>query len=138
MEEIDRSVAAKKIHKQQILWQIWVPLIVCFLIVLFLAVMSVWMTAQDITGDFNTKWSSISLVFLSLPALFAALVLLIVLCGLIYLAAILITKTPVYSRKVLDFLLQAQKFVQCWSDKIAEPVIGIKSRWHGLSRIIRK
>lgn len=125
-------------QKHNRLWQIWVPLGLCIAIVLFLGVMAVLWTTQDVSGDFNTKWASISVVILSLPALIAGLLSFAILCGLIYLTSRLSRSLSQIIRRVLGFLLEFQGFVQHWGDKAVSPVIGIKSKWYGFTSILRK
>jgi hypothetical protein len=125
-------------HKKQTFWQIWVPLIACLLIFIFLAVLVILFTTRDVTGDFNTKWAGISIVFLSLPAIFTSFIFLVIICALIYLTAKIISQTPAFGQKILRFFYQVQNFVMHWGDKAVKPVVIIKSKWHGFSRIFAK
>ena len=138
MEEIDQSTAVKRIHKKQTLWQIWVPLTAGILIALFLCVMAVFLTSRDMSGEFNSKWAGVSVIFLSIPTLFAAFLFLVILVGLIYLASKLLHNAPVYGQKVIEFLQNVQAVTHNLSDKVAEPVINIKSKWHGFSTLFKK
>ncbi|MCE5207677.1 MAG: hypothetical protein LLG42_05115 [Chloroflexi bacterium] len=138
MEEIDQSTVVKRIHKKQTLWQIWVPLTAGILIALFLCVMAVFLTTRDMSGEFNSKWAGVSVIFLSIPTLFAAFLFLVILVGLIYLASKLLHNAPVYGQKVIEFLQNVQAVTHNLSDKVAEPVINIKSKWHGFSTLFKK
>lgn len=138
MEEIEKFMTKKRVHKKQILWQIWVPLLSAILIVLFLSIMTVLVTTRDISGDFNTKWASVSVVYLSLPVLVTAFLFLVILGLFIYLISKAIQFTPVYGQKAFEFLQIVRKVTLDWSDKAANPVIGFKSKWSGFTRILRK
>ena len=138
MEEIEKFMTKKRIHKKQALWQIWVPLIAAILIVLFLSIMTVLLTTRDLSGDFNTKWAGVSVVYLSLPVLVTAFLFLVLLCLFIYLLAKAIQFTPVYGQKAFEFLQLVRNTISDWSDKAANPVIGIKSKWSGFTRILQK
>lgn len=128
----------RKNHKKQTFWQIWVPLIVGILIVLFLAVLTVILTSRDISGEFNTKWASISAIYISLPALFIAFIFLAILVGLIFLFSKIHRIVPEYMQKALDILLKIRDTIHMSSDTVAKPVITVKSKWRGFTTLFKK
>ena len=131
-------IDTRKNHKKQATWQIWVPLIVAVLVAIFLAVMIIIFTARDINGEFNTKWAGISIIYLSIPAIVLALLLLAFLGLLIYLIYRLYKIIPDYSQKVLEILTKIRFGVDQASEKISKPVIFIKSKWSGLTKPFKK
>lgn len=125
----------KKNHKKESFWQIWIPLTISVLIVIAVAVFVVLSTTRDLSGNFNVKWSSISLVYLSLPALFGSLIFFILLCLIIYLIAKIYTLLPIYSQKALEFLNITAKNARLGSDKITKPLILLNSKVTGIAAI---
>jgi hypothetical protein len=128
----------RKNHKKQTLWQIWVPLIIGILIMLFLGVMAVIITTRDVSGEFNTKWASISAIYLSLPALLVAFIFLTILIGLIYLFSKLYVIIPEYLHKGLGLLYQIRDAVDRSSQTVTKPVITAKSKWQGFTTLFKK
>lgn len=128
----------RKKHRKQTFWQVWFPLAITILIFLFLAVFVVILTAGDQTGNFNTKWASISLVYLSIPALISALIILVLLIATIYLAGKLYIILPEYSLKALDFLKKVSSALRMASDRISMPIIFVNSRMTALSVLFRR
>ena len=125
-------------HKKQTLWQIWVPLIAGILIALFLAILTVILTSRDVSGEFNTKWASISAIYLSLPALFIAFIFLAILVGLIYLFSKLHRIVPEYMQKALAILFRVRDAIHSSSNTITKPVITVKSKWKGFTTLFKK
>lgn len=138
MEPIEAAPSAKQQHKNQTLWQIWVPLIAAILVMLFLCVMAVLLTARDASGDFNTKWAGISVVYLAIPAFFEGFIILLILAGLIFLVSKLLQYTPVYTQKASDILNNINFTLRQYSDKAAMPVISLKSAWSGFTTLLKR
>ena len=128
----------KTTHRKDTFWQIWLPLIVSVLLILALAVVIVVSTVRDTSGDFNTKWSSISLVYLSLPTLLLALIVLILLAGLIYLLVRLYQWIPGFSLRVTDFMNQVSYYARLVCDKSVSPIVFVRSKYAGLNAILKK
>jgi hypothetical protein len=137
MSEIGKTTQ-RAAHKKQTFWQIWFPLILALLIVTSLCVFTVLLTTRDASGSFNEKWAGISIVFLSIPTLIAGLFGAAILAGLIYLAAKLLYYTPIGAAKLLEFITAVRVTTRSWQDAALNPLIGIKSRWSGLTALFRK
>ena len=122
-------------HRKQIFWQIWVPLCVSILVILFLAVLtSVSATTNNPTV---TKWSNLSLIYMITPVLIVGFVFLAVLGGIVYGLARLLDILPVYTRIVQGFFRQMVVFFRTWSDKTIQPILAIKSWWAGFESALK-
>ena len=128
----------KKTHTKKKFWQIWTPFIISCLAIVTVAVFIVILTFSPANTDFHTKWSGISIVFMSLPALFFALLILVVVIGVIYLVARITNLVPGYTELILYYLRRANLLVLLASNKISTPFIFLKSKSAGLKILFRK
>ena len=121
-------------HQKQIFWQVWVPLILGILVVVFLA----FLAAQTglAAGDEGGRFAGVSLILLLTPTLvfclliIAALILLIF--GIYKLTAIL----PLYNFKALTYVVLASDFIRLWADRIAQPVLVLRQWLASLYRFL--
>jgi len=123
-------------HRKQAFWQIWVPLCLSILVILFLAVLAA-VSAETSASSTVTNWSHLSLIYMITPALIPGFVVLAVLGLVIYGLARLLDILPVYSRMVQGFFRQMAVFIRMWSDKTAQPVLAIKSWWAGFEAALK-
>jgi hypothetical protein len=105
-------------HRKQVFWQIWLPLLVCVALVLFLAVI----TSISAGTAIVTKWSYLSTIFIFLTLLTA----------LIYGLTRLIGILPVYTRLVQDYFFKAAIFIRLWSNKAIAPLLSSKAGLAGI------
>jgi len=127
-----------KSHRRKTFWQVWVPFVFALILILTTAVFVVLLTFNPDMDAFHTKWSSISMVFLSLPMLLVALLVLIILAGLIYLVWSFHKIVPEYSSKTLDFLIQIRDYARMGSDKILKPFIAANTAVAAIKSIYKK
>jgi hypothetical protein len=114
-------------HRKQTFWQIWVPLGLSILAVLFLAVLA----AVSAGTNAVTEFSQLSTVYLVTPVLIVGFVFLIILGAVVYGMAKLLDILPIYTRMVQGFFRQMAVFVRIWSDKTVQPVLAIRTWWAG-------
>jgi len=112
----------------QVFWQIWLPLIVCIALVLFLAVI----TSISARTEFVTKWSHFSTIYIIIPALVIGFIFLALLVAMVYGFARLIGILPVYTRLVQNYFFKAAVFIRLWSNKAVAPVLSIKAGLAGI------
>lgn len=115
-------------HRKQVFWQIWLPLIVCIALVLFLAVI----TSISAGTDIVTKWSHFSTIYIVIPALVIGFIFLTLLVAIIYGFTRLIGILPVYTRLVQGYFFKAADFIRLWSNKAVAPVLSIKAGLAGI------
>ncbi len=108
-------------------WQILLPVIlVGLLMVGVITLVILTATGGDPVGQVST-WADTSLIWLILPALLFAVVVLVILGGLIYLLAKLLNIIPGYTSVVQDFFRRVSHIVGNIADKFASPFIAVKS-----------
>jgi hypothetical protein len=122
-------------HRREVFWQITVPFAVSLMIILGL---SVWTVVSAVEGENVSLWADISLIFLILPTMFLALIPLIALgalaFGLIRFNIIL----PPYAHRAQKAFVRLGKLVRKGSDRVAEPIIRLRSAWAGVQVLRRK
>jgi len=129
------QASRKKTHRKKTFWQVWFPFLISTILIITIAVFVVLLTFNSNFGDFHMKWSSISLVFLSIPVLITAFILLALLTGLIYLVWQLYIILPVYAQIVVEFLKKVSFYTRMVGDRITSPIISANSKLTGLRSI---
>jgi hypothetical protein len=120
-------------HRKQTFWQIWVPLVLSILAVLFLAVL----TSVSAGTNAVTEISQLSTVYLGAPFLLIGFMVLVIMGAAVYGLAKLLDILPVYTRMTQGFFRQMAVFIRMWSDKIVSPVLAIKTWWTGFETALR-
>lgn len=122
-----RDLATSQAHRRQTWIQILLPMIVGAIVILVLAVLVALGTNPDVT-----RWMSISVIFLILPTVLIGLIVL-ALFGLgIYLTALLLRKTPLYTRLVQIYIDRLNEAIKNISDKAAQPIVRVDSAVAGV------
>lgn len=111
-------------HIRQVTWQIWVPLgFSCFILV----ALAVWSSiATGINAATGTLWSSISLIFMIIPVMFAGLLLLAFLGLIVYGVAKLSLAFPGWMHSAQLFFRQVSATVHYYADRTAQPVFTVR------------
>src|SRR5687768_18561260 len=81
-------------HRKQRVWQIILPVILAAILFIALVVLVIIATSRG-SGD-TARWAEISTIWISLPIIFMALVLFIILAGIVYLLIRLLQIVPIY------------------------------------------
>lgn len=105
-------------HKQDLLWQIFVPFF--FMVVLIIAGAVLVFTGE---AHHTRLWADISIIWLFIPAILMALLTLVVLAGLIYILAKLQNILPKYTSRVQATADLISKTIGRIVDGITKPVL---------------
>ena len=126
-EHVERNPITHEAHRREVLLQITLPVIISVLLVLA-AVSAIIFSASQPMSEVS-RWAGVSLIWLILPALFIALLILIILIGFVYAISALIRIVPRYACKLqLYFEMSKEKIGQV-SNLVTEPIIKIRSSW---------
>jgi len=131
MQESLQKAAAD--HRRQTAWQVWVPLVVAILAVVALAVLAAMFTMRD--ADFGTRWSSISLILLILPAMIAGFVFLALIGLMIYGSAKVLNILPPKMEQLSLLFDRISLEVKERSNQAVKPVLavqGVRAGWQRL------
>ena len=114
-------------HRRESFWQITFPLIIGILVILA-AVVGIIISATQPTTELR-RWADLSLMWMILPSLFFAFLILVILIGLVYGISVLSGAVPRYAAIALFYMQVVEGKVRQISDKLAEPFIKTNSTW---------
>jgi hypothetical protein len=114
-------------HNRQTIWQIWMPLVAAFLLIVFIAVLATGETMGS--AEMGGKFASISIIWLILPVMGAGMFLLILIAGSIYLVVKIFQYLPFYSLRLRLFIYKATILIRNLADRSLEPIITLK-QWN--------
>jgi hypothetical protein len=117
-----RNLVTQQAHRQQVLWQIVVPLIVAAVVILVLAVLAATGSSQA-----ASLWADIALVWLLIPVMIASLVLLVLLAGLVYAVVWLVRTIPAYALQAQNFIVMVASQVERLGNMIVEPIMRVNA-----------
>ena len=123
-------------HRQDVIWQITVPVMIAFIIVLGLSGVVIWSCIQ--AKPEVSRWADASLIWLSVPAIITAFIFLLLLSGITFGIIMLIQVLPGYARLVQDFFLRLQIKVLEFSNRLVRPLITIRGYLAGLRELRRQ
>ena len=132
----ERNPVTYKDFRRQITWQIIIPIVVGFLILVALGVLAA------LGGNAAVaRWADISLIWLILSWILFALILTIVFAGLAVLVYLIIKGLPSYALQAQDLIFELGVKVREASDAAVEPVMraqsynaGLRAFWRNLRR----
>ena len=120
---VERNPITHERHRREVFWQITVPVILVVISLLVLAGLVVFQT----TALQTSVLADISLMWLIVPALFIALILMLFLGGSVYLSVWLIRELPIYFRQAHMWLLYLGTHVDSIGNQSVKPIIRLQS-----------
>jgi hypothetical protein len=111
-----------------VLWQITIPVLTGAVILLVLSLLATTLEAGE-----ASRWSSITIIWLAIPAMLLALISFVFLAASVYATVRLIQVLPYYSYRLLGWLLLLGINIQRQTNRMVEPII----RAHSLSASVR-
>ena len=131
----ERNPITHKDHRREVFWQITLPLLIGAILILGVAV---WTAVAAAQGGNVSQPADASLVFLLIPTMAMALVLLVIIAGFAYAVIWLNNNIPPYARQAQDFFVSARDIVRMVADKVVEPVLRIQSALAALRALKRE
>ncbi|HEX9019247.1 MAG TPA: hypothetical protein VF806_08665 [Anaerolineaceae bacterium] len=108
-------------HRRQMFWQVWLPLGVTIVIVLFLAVLSVIGAAQG--SSQVERWGALSAVWVIIPVLIWGVVLLALVGGMAFGVTLLVRKMPGWMLRAQLLVIRIGLMVRRAADAATKPVV---------------
>lgn len=108
-------------HRRQMVWQVWVPLVVTIVIVLALAILAIVGAAQG--SPQVERWGNISAILVILPVLFFGLIFLAIFGGGAYGLSKLLKRMPGWMLKAQLFMIHLALIIRRASDLATKPVM---------------
>lgn len=124
-------------HRQQVFWQIALPIAFGGLVVLAFLVLAILATFSN-TSTALGNWRDISLIFMILPTLLVGLVFVAIFGGLIYLMTRIIKGLPSISRKGQIFMASLSQQIKKLADRSLSPVFSVHAYWAGVQTFWRR
>lgn len=128
----EHNLETQKRHRKEVFWQIIIPLLFGGLVVLGLMILSAF------SGDHQSKLADISLIWIIVPNLVGALLIIFMLVGVIYGLSKLSGGLPYYALKVQDFFNLVDSQAQKIDDKLVAPVIKGKAASASYKKLIEQ
>jgi hypothetical protein len=110
-------------HRSQMWQQIILPVVLATVLMLVLIVLICVATFRD-NGDVG-RWAAISTIWIVIPILFAGLVTLVILGGLIYLMMRLLGILPTYTGLAQDYVQLWALYVQRFTEAAVKPIFAV-------------
>ena len=112
-----------QLHRKQRSMQIILPVILSTVLLVGLIVLISIATFKQ-GGDVG-RWAAISTIWIIIPVLFAGLITLIILIGLIYLMARALQGLPYYTGIAQDYVYKARGYIIRGADMAAKPILAL-------------
>ena len=122
-------------HRREVFWQITFPLLLGILLILAAVGVIVYLTVQPVTDV--GRWADVSLIWLILPSLFLALILLVILIGFIVLVSYLLRLIPPYALMVQLYIEQFKGKLSQIFNLSVEPILKIQTLWAAMRHAAR-
>jgi hypothetical protein len=115
---------SQQLHRKQRTLQIILPVALSALALVGMTVLISFATFKS-DGDVS-RWAAVSTIWIVIPILFAGLITLVILIGLIYLMALALTGLPRYTGMAQDYVYIARGYIIRGADMVAKPVIALE------------
>ena len=123
----ERNPTVHAEHRRDTIRQIYLPLIIGIVLVLVVVAAIIIFATYSISN--LNRWASVSIIWMILPTMIIALILLVVVLGLLFGITRLLGILPGYSKIVQSYFSQAEGVVSNITDKAVEPFLRLRSAW---------
>jgi len=133
-ESLEKRIVSPSIkkHRQQTLWQIWVPLLVLALIGLAAGILVIISSGGG--GADVAHLADVSTIMIIMPILGIAIGALVVLGGMIYIVSYVLKKLPGVGAKVQAISTRVNGLITAASSGSVKPILRIRQSATGLAR----
>jgi hypothetical protein len=130
LKHLERNPKTHAQHRKEVFWQITLPIVIGVLLALA-ALAGIIISATRPASELS-RWADVSLIWLILPSLFFALLILIVMIGLVVAFTYLLRLVPRYACILQDYFEMGKKIVSDIADKIVGPIIKFRGSWESI------
>ena len=124
---LERNPKTHAKHRRDVFWQIIFPLMIGMLLLLAALALIIFSAIQPVTDV--GRWADVSLMWLIVPSLFFALILLVLLIAFVYLISFLLRLIPHYALIVQLYFEAGKNKVSQLSNLMIEPLLRMRSVW---------
>jgi hypothetical protein len=118
-----------KSHRNQITWQVGLPITIALLIVIGMATILIIGTSSGTAYRDLTYWASISIIILLIPCMIGCVFLMGILFGSIFGLSKGLSILPVYLKIGNNYISQLFTMISNYADKSINPIIEVKIRY---------
>ena len=112
-----RKTASYQAYKRDFLWQILVPIIIAFILVIAASV------AVAVGSNASvSRWADISTIWILIPVMISAFIFLVILGAVIYGMAKLLDITPIYTQKLTGLIYFVEQKIKDVADASTKPI----------------
>lgn len=122
-------------HRKQRFWQIGAPVGISILIILAVIVLVIFDAVNKGSESSVPQWAYVSEIWLLLPIILFSVITFAILFGFIYLLARLLKILPGYTFSAQHYVDLASEIIKNFSNKLASPIVSVKSATTGLTAI---
>ena len=128
-----KTKTPRQITKNELIVQVYLPLIITIIVFIVIAV---FIALDSSPASVNVHhWANISVVFLSVPMIISTFITIAISVALVFGLSKAIQWLPVPLKKVHLILLKIQLWLWDMSEKIASPVIKMRSKAYSLRKV---
>ena len=132
---VARNPFTQEKHRREVFWQITVPLIIGLAFIAGLVALTIVTAAQ---GGNVSQAADTSLIFLLIPVMVMALIVLAILAALAYGIIWMNKNLPPYFKIAQDAMVRVSKGTISVADKLTDPIIRFRSMMASLEAFKRK
>lgn len=124
-QPVERNPVTYQKHRNEVLWQITIPLVVGAILILIPAVLVI--VAGVTGGPQIAKLAQVSLIWLIVIAMVISLLLIIFTAVMVYISTAVLRNSSPVARQIQDTFLLIGQQVRQVSDKAVEPILRYQS-----------
>jgi hypothetical protein len=136
VEELPRNRQTEAIHKRETFWQIYLPMVLGFVIATGVCALSAF-AASGGGSAVSGLWANLSLMFLIVQIMIILIPPFIIFGTFIYLIQLILRRSPPYFKMAQDFMAQVSAQTKTLANFIAEPMLAVKAATNALEQIIK-
>lgn len=131
----ERNPKTHVAHKREVFWQITLPLLIGILLMIAAMIAIILSATQPVTDV--SRWADVSLMWMILPSLFFALILLAITVGLVIAISQLLKVVPRYAYILQLYFEQGKGKISQLTQLMVEPILRVSSFWAAARRASR-
>lgn len=130
------SLRPYPLHRKQVIWQIFVPVVVSAILIIGVSVLAAVLASRDAAQ--SSQMASVAAIWVILPIMAGSLVLFVLVVALIVLFGKLYQKVPTFTRTVLGFMQLLRDHMLAITNQSVEPIFRVRSFWAEWQTLWRK
>jgi hypothetical protein len=135
IQQLERNPKTQAQHRREVFWQIILPLVIGILLLLAALGAIIFSATQPVSE--LRRWADTSLVWIILPSLFFAFILLAIMVGFVYVLSRITGAVPRIAFRIQQFIERGGSQITRLADLMVEPILRIQAIWAAAQRLAR-